>query len=194
VALDVSVLGEIPDDWNPHLPSPWRSWSVEGDSLLFDAPPAPSPPPPTITLRVVANDAPLESLALALSEATRLNVAVSSELVGQRVTLALPRTTFGDLLFALNLQMEVVLTHQRGVVYFETRRQALMRRVELAPLVTVVLPMPEGVSAVQFAATWCHSLARSREKASVIGQRVILMGTEERIAQARALVDALEAP
>lgn len=154
----------------PPPPQPvMRTHAVGAERLTVVALPSSSDGP---RVRVVASDASVGALGLAVGEALRRPVVVSNAVVAARVTLA------GELtLRALDQMLRVVgasVVDRGGVLRFDASGGGGGDRSMFAPVEVRLLPAPRGMSPRALAALFCERFASGRGRAIVVGDQVLV--------------------
>lgn len=148
-------------------------------------------------VRVVAESAPLQALARALSEAFGINVALEAEVAPVRLSIFAPEITVADLLMAIGDVYAVHLEEREAALRIQRietwAKNVRARRVE-EPLKIELLKMRDASAAEAFAAAYCHQLATSRGSASVLDSSVHITDTLSGVCRARQLKTLLDAP
>ena len=154
-----------------------------------------------VRLSVTADGITLGAVGMALAEALGVGVAVDEELVGVRVAVSLRDVNVGrllDLLWDLYDALPMLEGDSRILLVSQRRMMRPNGRPRLpgepfpvvALLETRLVPVPDGATAEQVAATFCHIVASRRGRASALGQWVAVTDQIESLERLEALIAA----
>ena len=151
-----------------------------------------------VEITVAAELSTLDALATQLAAATGLNVTVHPELLGARVTLAMPVTTIRGLEGALAAYDVAIGYHTSGLslqpvyVWWQNHTALTHTGPEEQEVQLLVLPVPPSVDGVALATLYCGDLASPRGRVVVSGGQWVVYDAPPHLARFRELVHVME--
>lgn len=196
IALLLSACAATPRAATPAIP-----FACRGDDLRAPQPPReriPRPDPRPARrldvervgedIRLVADDAPLGEVAIALGAAVGMDVLVDPELVGRRVSVSVSDVGIEAAAGALARSAGAMLGRHGGALHFATvwrareeARLAVLSMQETRPLEVRVLPVPAHMDPAHVASAFCRVLATPHGAAAVADREVLVRDVSEAI-------------
>lgn len=150
----------------------------------------------TARLSLVADDAPLGTIAIALSEAVGTDVMLDPEMVGRRVTVRVRDVGMDRLCAVLATAAGAMYGNSDGAIHFMTPWRARERadRAISAVATTVLETRIVDIrgSAADIAATFCETIASPRGSASIVDGALVVRDAPAALERLDELVRAIE--